>query len=642
MKFTAGLLFCIQLSGIYKDDFMSERIKGVDEAYLMEDEEKIEETVLVEMSTTKTEQTENKNTTEQAPTQKPSFEGNGFEKLFELFSAAGVFFSHVIVQAIMLPFKLLGAVSRFIWKHTIIFRETMKRLLKSFGLYVAGPFLRTKRALSITKTKLQQAKKEGKAFSMYFKVISEAIFGKRGILVSLFNYAAPIVAICFLFSVVSYATNTSYGIKLTVNGQFLGYIQSEQVFTDAEMLMQERITYMDNDHDVIEMVPEFSIEMLGDQDFTTKFQLVNKMMEISDVPIEYAYGMYIGDKFYGALVDTANVEKALEQLLQKYATNASGEDVAFEKEISYEPGLYISDSIVDEKEIIELLNSNKTEASYYTVQEGDSLPAISDKTGFSSKELTELNPQIANDDYVFRTGAKILITREVPFLSVSVSRTEVYEVEVPYETEYTTNDTTYQGVLTTVQVGEPGVNQITAKVYYVNGKEVRRTIIATRRIKNPVNEIISEGTLPPQSSHVSTDSVDIGKMFIWPVPTGELCEWGWWDGGYTGHTGVDISASYGDDVYAGASGTVIFSGWDNGGYGYCVIIQHGEEYGYLRTLYAHNSQLYLTEGQQVVQGQCIGAIGETGRAYGPHCHFEVRNGSERLNPRYYLSGLPPL
>ncbi len=104
-----------------------------------------------------------------------------------------------------------------------------------------------------------------------------------------------------------------------------------------------------------------------------------------------------------------------------------------------------------------------------------------------------------------------------------------------------------------------------------------------------------------------------------------------------GHRGVDIGAPYGTDVYAGASGTVIFAGWDNGGLGNAVMILHPDGY---TTVYAHNSEIFVSAGQEVNQGECIAAVGETGLAYGCHCHFEVRYGSERLNPRYYLSGLP--
>ena len=96
---------------------------------------------------------------------------------------------------------------------------------------------------------------------------------------------------------------------------------------------------------------------------------------------------------------------------------------------------------------------------------------------------------------------------------------------------------------------------------------------------------------PPQSSHYSNASADTGKKYIWPVDGGTFWEWGWWDGGYAGHRGVDIGAPYGTDVYAGASGTVIFAGWDNGGLGNAVMILHPDGY---TTVYAHNSEIFVS------------------------------------------------
>lgn len=563
------------------------------------------------------------------------------DKVFEFLVMAGQYFCHIIADVFSKPAIYVAHGAKFIWKHTALFRDAVKRTFCEIGSFFFAPLLKSKRVLQRTNKQIKAAKEQGdnkKAAKLYGSIAKNAVFGKQGLAVTLFNYAAPIIAIVFLMSVVGYATGTNYAIKLTVDGKFVGYVESEQVFNDAERIMQERITYIGNEKKIT-MEPSYSLEMLGDQEYLTKYQLANKLLEMSDTPIEYAYGMYIGGKFYGALVDNTAVEAELEKILDSYRTDAKDEDVAFEKDIEYVPGLYLSDSIVSSDEIIKLVNSKKEEASYYTVVDGDSHSGICTKLGISMDDLEALNPGIMDDDYVLRAGEKLLKTQEVPFLSVCISRTETYNVDVPYETEYQDDDTRYEGVETVYQEGEKGTNKITAKVYYVNGEEVKRTIQKTERVKDPVTEIILQGTLPPQSSHYSDASADAGKKYIWPVDGGTFWEWGWWDGGYAGHRGVDIGAPYGTDVYAAATGTVIFAGWDNGGLGNCVMILHPDGY---TTVYAHNSEIFVSAGQAVNQGECIAAVGETGLAYGCHCHFEVRYGSERLNPRYYLSGLPDL
>jgi LysM repeat protein len=93
--------------------------------------------------------------------------------------------------------------------------------------------------------------------------------------------------------------------------------------------------------------------------------------------------------------------------------------------------------------------------------------------------------------------------------------------------------------------------------------------------------------------------------------------------GLHGYNGVDLAAPAGTPILASASGLVIISqgsGW-NGGYGLYIVIRH--ENG-TQTLYAHNSQNIVYNGQYVVQGQVIGYVGNTGRSTGPHLHFEVR------------------
>ncbi len=98
------------------------------------------------------------------------------------------------------------------------------------------------------------------------------------------------------------------------------------------------------------------------------------------------------------------------------------------------------------------------------------------------------------------------------------------------------------------------------------------------------------------------------------------------------HGGIDFGADYGTPIYAADRGTVIFSGW-YGGYGNAVIVDHGDG---MTTLYAHASELYISEGQTVEQGQAIAAVGSTGFSTGPHLHFEVRREGEPIDPAPYL------
>ncbi len=94
------------------------------------------------------------------------------------------------------------------------------------------------------------------------------------------------------------------------------------------------------------------------------------------------------------------------------------------------------------------------------------------------------------------------------------------------------------------------------------------------------------------------------------------------------HMGVDISASYGTPIKAGGDGKVVFADW-RGGYGKCVIIDHGKS---VSTLYGHMSSISVANGDIVKAGSIIGKVGSTGLSTGPHVHFEVRINGEPVDP----------
>ncbi|MDP8965141.1 MAG: peptidoglycan DD-metalloendopeptidase family protein [Cyanobacteriota bacterium] len=116
--------------------------------------------------------------------------------------------------------------------------------------------------------------------------------------------------------------------------------------------------------------------------------------------------------------------------------------------------------------------------------------------------------------------------------------------------------------------------------------------------------------------------------YIWPtkgvLTSGYGRRWG------RMHKGIDIAAPVGTPVVAAAPGVVVTAGWNSGGYGNLVEIQHPD--GSL-TLYAHNNRILVRRGQEVAQGQQISEMGSTGFSTGPHCHFEVHAaGRGAVNP----------
>lgn len=131
-----------------------------------------------------------------------------------------------------------------------------------------------------------------------------------------------------------------------------------------------------------------------------------------------------------------------------------------------------------------------------------------------------------------------------------------------------------------------------------------------------------------------SDSSYSGGIMAWPSPTCRIItsHFGYRTRPYSGfHNGIDLAMygnAHGQPIVAANSGTVIRASW-YGGYGNCVMIDHGG--GYV-TLYAHASKLLVRSGQYVSRGEKIALIGNTGNSFGAHLHFEVRINGKRVNP----------
>jgi len=152
----------------------------------------------------------------------------------------------------------------------------------------------------------------------------------------------------------------------------------------------------------------------------------------------------------------------------------------------------------------------------------------------------------------------------------------------------------------------------------------------------PELELEPEPEPEPEPDEEDDTGLSWDGSFLWPVNGGYVSA-GF--NGYYGHGGMDIAADSGTEIYAAADGEVVYasnhSAWP---YGKRVDIRHADG---VVTRYAHCSQVTVSEGDFVSQGELIGLVGRTGNASGTHCHFEIILDGKRTDPAPYIGWQPP-
>lgn len=141
-------------------------------------------------------------------------------------------------------------------------------------------------------------------------------------------------------------------------------------------------------------------------------------------------------------------------------------------------------------------------------------------------------------------------------------------------------------------------------------------------------------------ANVRLDKIDFGSDFTPPLDSARVTSL--FDyrvnpvtGRYVFHTGMDLGAANGSNIYAMQEGQVVRAQYDSG-YGNYVIIQHPNG---IQTLYAHCSKLKVKNGDSVEKGQVIALVGSTGNSTGPHLHIEFRKDNQRYDPEWVIGGI---
>ncbi len=267
----------------------------------------------------------------------------------------------------------------------------------------------------------------------------------------------------------------------------------------------------------------------------------------------------------------------------------------------------------------------------YTVQGGDTVSGIADRYGLDPKTIFAANYTILQDDpHNLQPGQVLKIlpvdgviwewTGGIPFGQWAA----YFKVKPEDIINYPANG------LNPAAVGDPananikvGTELIVPGGFYQYHTPGGIAPGFTRS-NPPSAQVAGSGHCPPIPAN--TGATGLGT-FVYPTDRHYLSGFDY--STKTNHLGIDLAANLGDNIYAADGGVVVYAGSNGYGYGNMIMVDHGTGF---QTLYAHLSQIFVSCGQNVTQGQTVGAAGMTGHASGPHLHFEVRTATAVIDP----------
>ncbi len=353
---------------------------------------------------------------------------------------------------------------------------------------------------------------------------------------------------------------------------------------------------------------------------------------------------YVDGEPVGLSLSASDFAAAVEAA-EETASQALGHPCSFEDSVSYRyvvenRSTYISQSALERA----LLATVPGLVQGYLLQiDGEVVAAstsYSDLSALLSERLNTYNQTDADESqflgdvqivHGYAAEDLLLSTQEIQEI---LAQQSVYTVSrsarvasVPYAVDYYDDPTIYEGDSEVASAGVDGAAIVETETMYLNGEVASTQETMLQVLEEPINQQVANGTMerPLTASW---------GYYIWPTSGTITSNFGYRSGGVgsTNHKGLDIATAHGSNILAADGGEVIYADWMSG-YGYLVQVQHDN--GDV-TYYAHCSQLLVSVGQRVYQGELIAYVGNTGVSSGSHLHFEVRVGDTPQNPLNYL------
>lgn len=425
--------------------------------------------------------------------------------------------------------------------------------------------------------------------------------------------------------------NYSVGLAVEVDGERIAYVTSSEEYSRINSLVETRVKNESVEQTgeemyLVEAFPTLTYAIVRNDRFTSEEALFRELYTMASEYTRRSYGLFLDGELVATSRDRADLDRVVSEVMAAYAMSDE-DNLEILNYMKIVRGEY--DSVYDIG-YARILGQFKTGPNLksYTVQKGDTLESISQRSGVSVPVLRLLNEiPVPRDVRVGQTilyGKPYLQLTVKNTLTVSTTETEAYSTEYVYSKDY------WEGTTTVLRNGSEGIYEVISHNVYVNGQASSTSLVSRTRIKEPVTRQVLVGT----------KTIAPSGHFIFPLKSYQFISsrfgWRWLRGQRNFHRGLDIAAARGTSIYAADAGTVVDVGYESGGLGYFVRIDHGNG---IQTAYGHCVQLpHVKKGQKVYQGQVIAYVGSTGNSTGNHLHFAVYNKSSGtyLDPEKYL------
>lgn len=425
-----------------------------------------------------------------------------------------------------------------------------------------------------------------------------------------------------------------------VDDAYIGIVTDEEI---VESALSQKIAKAEEQYPEFEMAVTNDISYIPEQVFRSKAvnsEVVEHMNELANVeaiataltiegePVVYLKDMEAANDTlkelklqYISKKELAMLETSNRKVVNKVDTSLI--DLEIEEEISLEQTTVDPVDVLNVKEALKLLQKGTLEDKKHEVVEGEVLGKIAAQYDLTTEQLIELNEGLTEDS-ILQIGQELNTVVTKPLIHIIVEKEVTEEKSVDFEIEIVEDSSMLKGESKIKQEGKKGKSAFTYAIVEKNGKQIKKEVIDEVVIEKPVKQITVKGTkvIPSRGS----------GSFAWPTNGGYVSSkmgqrWG------RLHKGIDIARPSNYTIKAVDHGIVVSAGWDSGGYGNKIIIDHQNG---IRTLYAHLKSINVSVGQKVEKGSSIGVMGNTGNSKGVHLHFEVYKNGKLQNPLNYL------